>query len=1274
MKPDLESLVASVPDIDREFVQTHLERLGPRYFERFDQDDIAKHIRLLSSLDQECPVELVIEQKDETVVCTVLSYDYVTVFALITGILAATGFEILSGDVFTYKRIYSKHNTAKNNTKKRGWLKDKYKKPRRMIIDCFKGYLDTPLSFEQWQKELKRHMQNVFRLLEAGDPETIAEARHLVNELVVNRLGQVHGDSPPVLYPVNIEIDNEVTPYTCLIVRAVDTPAFLYSLSNALSSHGISIEHVRIRTIGNRVEDEIYLLDSKGNKIEDPHTFTRVKLSVLLTKQFTYFLCKAPDPYAALSRFERLVDDLIRLPEKGKWVELLTNPHTLEDLAKLLGTSDYLWEDFIRLQYETLLPMLKPHVRGKRFSTHPHELPAKIEKALADARGFEQKVQRLNQFKDQEIFLIDLDHILNPDSDFRSLAESLTMLAENIIRKATQLVYQHLNSRYGIPRTVGGLEARLAVMGLGKLGGAALGYASDIELLFVYSDNGQTDGPEPITNAEFFDRLVREVNRSIHAKQEGIFQIDLRLRPYGNSGPLACSLENFWKYYGPGGPAHSYERLALVRMRAIAGDKELGRRLERLRNELLYSTKSIDLRELRELREKQFKEKTKKGLLNAKFSPGGLVDVEYGVQILQVIYGRDIDELRTPKLHEALRALAQAGVLSDQEAIRLIQAYDFLRDLINCMRMLKGSGKDLFLPPIDSDEFDHLARRMGYVRGEALEPAEQLRIDFESHTAAVRAFLERHFGRDSVPGSVVLTVADLVLSESIPQQDSHKVLSEYGFADPARAFVNLKSLSGEGNRRDTFARLSVIAFDIISRTPDPDMALNNWERFIRAVASPEFHFSSLLSQPMRLEILLKVFSSSQFLSDTLIRNPEFLDWIMIPEVLHGVRTREEMENELRQGASTCRTHSEWLNKLRRFRRREILRIGTRDICLQIPTTVIMQELSSLAEAFVQVSLEVNWKRLMGERSPDFHKDNERERFCIMALGKLGGRELNYSSDIDLLAVCGQTKEISAYRRSQQRALYGALMEKIAHDLSVHTEEGYAYRVDLRLRPFGSSGELVQTSPRLIEYYKKSAALWEIQAALKMRPVAGDVNLGEEIIDKLIPILRMQRSADIICKSVEDMRKKALKERSGGFAKTMDVKVDLGGLRDVEFLVQGLQLAHLDKYPDLVEGNTLNAIEALMAKNIIQETFGEELKADYLFLRRLEHLLQILEDRQVHALPEKPQQVEALAKRLLGEDAKGRDLLEALDRVSKRIRAAYVSVTLEKKFSMGNDNL
>ena len=492
---------------------------------------------------------------------------------------------------------------------------------RRRIIDRFTGTLPPADRTEGWEERLARRMREVCALLEQGG-EHVEQARRLVNTMAAERLAGQAPQSRPELSPVSIDVDPSVTSCTRMRVISEDTPFFLFTFSAALSLQNVSIEQVTIRTRGTRIEDEFEFVDAGGRRIEDPRRIDRIRLSVLLTKQFTSFLGRASDPLAALVRFESLVRDLLALPEQGRWVELLSDGKVLADLARLLGASTFLWEDFVRLQYEELLPLLAPAVAGGGFCEPLETLAQRLHRALEGAAGEEDFAQRLNAFKDREIYLFDLDHILIPASDFLTLSRRLTALAELVIRAAADFAWEALCRRFGEPRTVAGLPVRDAILGLGKLGGAALGYASDIEILLVYGDSGSTAGPVRIENSEFFDRLVRELPRWSARNGRGIFHIDLRLRPYGAAGPLASSLGSFCTYYAPGGPAHSYERLALVRLRAIGGDPELGAQVERLRDEMVYAARAIDPGELRELRERQVKEKVRPGSLNAKFSPG----------------------------------------------------------------------------------------------------------------------------------------------------------------------------------------------------------------------------------------------------------------------------------------------------------------------------------------------------------------------------------------------------------------------------------------------------------------------------------------------------------------------------------------------------------------------------------------------------------------------------------------------------------------------------
>jgi len=434
----------------------------------------------------------------------------------------------------------------------------------------------------------------------------------------------------------------------------------------------------------------------------------------------------------------------------------------------------------------------------------------------------------------------------------------------------------------------------------------------------------------------------------------------MRLRPFGQAGPLACSLENFCKYYGKKGKAHAAERLALVRLRKIGGQPEFGALVERMRDQIIYESKTIDPLKVLSLRAKQFIAKTDKNKFNVKFSPGGLVDLEYSVQLLQVIHGSAIKSLRTPLIHNALKALAVANVLKQHQAESLIQAYNFFRNLINGLRMLRGPARDLILPAADSSELIHLARRIGYEYTDDLSPQKQLLYDFETWTAHIRLFVERYFGRDSLPNQEIGNIADIILSREISNEFKERVLKKIEFKEINRAFNNIKKLAGEGKQLEYFTRISVLAGDMLSRKPDPDMALNNCERFVQALKNPLEHYKLLLSQPRRLDILLTLFSVSHFLSNILIRYPGFFAWATQPENLQTIRDLSALKFELAIAARHAASHEQWLIHLRRFRKREILRIAIRDVCLEKPITETTFELSRVAEAIIDGTLSEIW--------------------------------------------------------------------------------------------------------------------------------------------------------------------------------------------------------------------------------------------------------------------------------------------------------------------------
>jgi glutamate-ammonia-ligase adenylyltransferase len=293
-------------------------------------------------------------------------------------------------------------------------------------------------------------------------------------------------------------------------------------------------------------------------------------------------------------------------------------------------------------------------------------------------------------------------------------SQELTNLAEVIVEETCRLVHAELRELFGRPKLADGRECGWCVCALGKFGGRELGYASDIELIFVYEAEGQTSGTNVIANGRYFEEFVTRVLQTLRARSEGIFEIDLRLRPHGKAGTLACSLDSFRHYFAPDGEARQFERLALVKLRPFAGDSSLGEEVAAARDRFVYSGQPLDIENILHLRRRQAAELVPPRTASAKHSLGGLVDIEYFVQAQQIEVGHANSSVRVTGTLPAIDRLTEAGALSAKQAHDLSRAYQFLRRLIEALRVVRGHAKDLTIPTAGSREFAHLVRRLHY--------------------------------------------------------------------------------------------------------------------------------------------------------------------------------------------------------------------------------------------------------------------------------------------------------------------------------------------------------------------------------------------------------------------------------------------------------------------------------------------------------------------------------------------------------------------------------
>ena len=732
-------------EVDEDIVRDFVQRMDEDYLNEIEPRQVAAHIRLAARLDPDHPSEVAFSPRpDGSFDLVIVAYDYFSEFAVICGLLAAFGLDIREGRIFTSADPVTAPPARRDARPVRSRAPRKPGLTRKTIVDLFHvvpmpGRVFSDTHAQQLAGELDR----MVRLLDA---QRFQEARHRVNRRLVETLDRSRGRFTGLLHPVRIEFDNRQSPNDTVIdIRSMDTPAFLYAFANALAMRGVYIRKARFQQIGAELHDRFFVRGRHGRQIEDAPDQQELRLTATFIKQFTHFLTWAPDPAKALDHFDRFLDQLLEGGRTGRALDFLKEQKTLATLARLLGTSDFLWEDFLRRQHANLLPMLEtyqhlPLVRPKT------DMVRELRKRIASVRSDEQRRRALNQYKDEEMFRIDMKHLLDPNSMLVDFSRGLSDLAEVVLDQAIRDCQAKLSHPYGAARREDGAACPFAVFGMGKFGGRELGYASDIEVLFVYEGAGTTTGKQPLENSEYFERLAQEILGWIDAKQEGIFHLDVRLRPHGSKGSLANSLAEIEAYYSPAGFAAPFERQALIKLRYVGGDEALGRTVEAHRDAYVYSTQSWDMTVALNLRRQQLKEFIEPNQVNIKYSPGGLIDIEYGVQYLQVQHGHRHAALRTQNTMVALDAFDQTKVLPKQEVQTLREAYLFFRLLIDGLRIVRGHAKDLVLPPRDSEGFVFLARRVGYTTETWEEGAQKLDSDIQRHMTRTREFFSQRFG------------------------------------------------------------------------------------------------------------------------------------------------------------------------------------------------------------------------------------------------------------------------------------------------------------------------------------------------------------------------------------------------------------------------------------------------------------------------------------------------------------------------------------------------
>lgn len=714
-----------VQRVDERFIE---EQLGEDY-NRFGAKVRSLHARLLQSVQRPEDVALDIDVgHDGLCTVTVCASDSVGALSIISGLFSAHHLDIVSVDAFTLTLPQSTTEDSMSMRDRRRYMRRLRREGRsrssRRILDVFEVRPLDAFDPGQWER-FEDDLKGLISLLVSGHQET---ARTQVMDMFSEAVRAL-GDADTQLFPVSVQLtDDESSDCTRLTIRSADTLGFLFEFANALTMLNVNIDQAEIRTIRGEVRDTFLLTDAAGNRIESENKVHELRVVAALIKQFTHLLPRSPNPSMALHQFNALTHQMLSNPDWTAGLRDLESESVLETLADMMGVSRFLWEDFLRMQHENLFPVLldAPSLDERKPID---EIRREFHDELEGITEHDRRIEELNKFKDREMFRIDLRHITNRIG-FRAFSDELSDLAEIVVGEAAELSHRMLTSDYGTPMLEAGASCPWAVCALGKFGGRELGFGSDIELIFVYEREGITDGPDAMENSRYFGEFVRTFLTTLITRREGIFEIDLRLKPYGTKGPLASALEEFTGYYSQDGPARQFERMALVKLRPVAGNRKLGAHVTKLRDAYVYSGTALDVDNILHLRHRQATELVPPEAVSAKYSAGGLVDLEYYVQGCQITAGHLDKTVRVTNTLDAIDRLAQGEYLQRSHANDLRDAYAFMRRLIDGLRAVRGHAKDLTIPAMDSPEFAYLTQRLQFESTEELSGAIAVKMDF----------------------------------------------------------------------------------------------------------------------------------------------------------------------------------------------------------------------------------------------------------------------------------------------------------------------------------------------------------------------------------------------------------------------------------------------------------------------------------------------------------------------------------------------------------------
>ncbi|MCF6355927.1 MAG: bifunctional [glutamate--ammonia ligase]-adenylyl-L-tyrosine phosphorylase/[glutamate--ammonia-ligase] adenylyltransferase [Candidatus Polarisedimenticolaceae bacterium] len=891
---------------------------------------------------------------------------------------------------------------------------------------------------------------------------------------------------------------------------------------------------------------------------------------------------------------------------------------SVPDDAALIRTLKRVWEgsDYVAqscLRDPGLLVTLL--ASGDLYSAYPAgRVVQQLQQALDGVTDEAVLAKKLRQFRRYQMVRIiwrDLARL----APLQETLEDLSALADACIDQALIRLYDWACAEQGIPRDKAGMQQRLVVLGMGKLGARELNLSSDIDLIFTFPSHGEVEGARrPLSNEQFFLRLCQRLVQSLNQQDADgfVFRVDVRLRPFGDSGPLVMSFAAMEDYYQT--QAREWERYAMIKARVVAGDREIGAELMAMLKPFVYR-RYLDfgvIESIRDMKGLISQELKRKGLAdNIKLGPGGIREIEFIGQAFQLVRGGRDPELQTRSILAVLRLLGERDLLPPFVVRELSEAYGFLRLAEN--RLQAWQDQQTHSLPEDEPGRLRLARSMDFADWESFY------TELERHRQRVQAQFDQVFAAPQTETEAEQLALIALWQGQMEAEEAHEILAGIGFHHPAESLERLRQLHGSHACRALGARgrtrldqLIPLLLEAIGQTGEPDQLLGRLTPLIEAIARRTAYIALLVERPLALSQLVRLSAQSLWISRQLTRHPVLLDELLDPRRLYEPLHREALEQELDNLLAPLAVDDleQQMESLRQFAQSNKLRVAAADVTGVIPLMVVSDYLTEIAEVVTARVLRLTWDKLLLTHGRPADLQGKDTGFAVIGYGKLGGVELGYGSDLDLVFLHGSQNPngmTDGSRPIGNDVFYIRLGQRMVQMFTTRTSSGMLYEADMRLRPNGNSGMLVCSLKAFESYQQEEAWIWEHQALLRARPVAGDKKVIDEFRRIRQQVLSRQRDPEQLRLEVVEMREKMRQSLDKTVAGQFDLKQGVGGIADIEFMVQYAVLRWAFQYPDLLEWtDNIRLLEGLSRHRLMAGEAAEQLADAYRVLRTASH--------------------------------------------------------------------